>query len=192
MPAARSPPVHPSKTSRHCASPFRSGDGLKGKYNPWMEADVVLNQCRPQAAREFLPHLSQHVISAKTEIQETTCSDYTVLPRVAHSWIYFVSRCALVGSGAGMTLCKVFGIWTKPSQWYDSPQGILLAPVLKSPGCASGIHRAFSERRSRHDLSILALTVKRRSVRDVDILGRDGSVCFDFIGVFCFSFDPKR
>src|SRR5690554_877799 len=66
------------------------------------------------------------------------------------------------------------------------------APILKSPGCAQGIHRAFSERRSRHYLSLLAPIDQRRSVRVVGILGRDGSVRFDFKGVFCFSFDPAK
>src|SRR5690606_5436201 len=65
-------------------------------------------------------------------------------------------------------------------------------PILKSSGRAQGIHRAFSERRSRHDLSILVQTVQRRSVRGVGILGRDGSARFDFKGVFSFSFDPAK
>src|SRR5690554_310274 len=47
-----------------------------------------------------------------------------------------------------------------------------MAPIQKSPGWASGIHHAFSERHLRHNLSILALTVRRRSVRDVGILGK--------------------
>ncbi len=80
----------------------------------------------------------------------------------------------------------------KSSHWTGIPYRFSLAPILKSPGSAWGIHRAFSERRLWHNLSERASCTARRSVRAVGILGRDGSVRFDFKGVFCFSFDPAK
>src|SRR5690554_6073087 len=114
---------------------------------------------------------------------------------LTEDWVFSANKTLkkyVISAKAEMTFLLRCAVKRQVQPLVKSDSLFFPAPILKSPGCAHGIHRALSDRRLRHSPPFLPPDDNRRRVGVVGMLGRGGAVLLHFKGVSGFSFAPAK